>query len=142
MISVRQAVESDVETLVVFGTKFHETHKAGPWDRKKLPALCSLLIKDHVALIAEMEGWPVGALVATKSTSIFDPDAPMYQELAWWIEPEFRSAGAGSALLDVYEHIVGRTPALLSTLPTTPAEQAWFESRGWRVQQTTFARNF
>lgn len=142
MISVRQAVESDVDTLVDFGTKFHQAHKAGPWDRKKLPALCSLLIKDHIALLAEWDGFPVGALVATKSTSLFDPEAVMYQEIAWWVEPEFRSAGGGSALLDAYEYIVGTAPAMLSTLPTTPAEQAWFEARGWRVQQTTFARNF
>jgi hypothetical protein len=142
VITVRQATENDVSTLVTFGTKFHQAHRAGPWDAKKLPALCSLLIKDHVALLAEWEGWPIGALVAVKTTSIFDSDAPMYQELAWWIEPDYRSAGAGTVLLDAFELVVGTTPALLTILPTTAAELAWFEARGWRVQQTTLARNF
>jgi hypothetical protein len=141
MITVRHAFISDLSEIVRQATLFSRTYNKGPFDEAYIPHLVTLLIREHLALLAEMDGAPVGMLLAAKAPCLFDPAVMMWQEIAWWAEPGSRAMGIGTALLTCFEQDVGDAPTLLCTLPTTPVAQSWFKARGWTLQQSTFGRN-
>lgn len=54
-----------------------------------------------IALIAEKE-FPIGLFLAIIDQNIWDPNILILQELAYWVEPEYRNTTIGYRLLSKY----------------------------------------
>lgn len=64
--------------------------------------LSNILAGAGVIFVAEEQGQIVGMLLAIKNTNIWDPKIYMLQELAYWVEPEYRGGTAGYKLIKSY----------------------------------------
>jgi hypothetical protein len=59
-----------------------------------------------ICLLAEdVDYQPIGLLIAVASTCMWDPDIRIMEELAYWVEPEYRGSTAGYRLLKEYQKI-------------------------------------
>lgn len=60
------------------------------------------LINNHLFLIAEDEGAPVGFVSGLITKHVYNPEITQVVELFWWVPKKYRSLGVGSLLLDAY----------------------------------------
>lgn len=103
MSAVRPAGAADVLALMRMGRAFLAASGLPlPWDETWTAMQIDAIrtAPDGLALVL---GEPaVGFLIARAGNHVFAP-VKIAQELAWWIDPPFRSAEAARALLDTYE---------------------------------------
>lgn len=105
---IRLAHHADVPAIVEMGQRFLAFSRYGqlfnPEPAHVEAAISGLLDSDwgHV-VVATVDGKIVGFLLATLSTIWFAPEALTATELAWWVDPEARSSGAGIRLVRHFE---------------------------------------
>lgn len=81
-----------------------------PWARLKTcdnelyvrKLLTHILAGQGVIFVAERELEIQGMLIAVKNASIWDPDLYLMQELAYWVEPQYRGSSMAYRLLAEY----------------------------------------
>jgi N-acetylglutamate synthase-like GNAT family acetyltransferase len=64
--------------------------------------LTYILAGQGVIFVAERDSQIQAQLVAVKNASIWDPDLYLMQELAYWVEPEYRGSTMGYRLIAAY----------------------------------------
>lgn len=94
--------------------------------------------------ISEIDGSPAGLLMAIKNPNTWNPDILVAQELAFWVEPEYRGGTSASRLLKSYETwaqelldrgvIVGYTVSRMTDSQFDP------ERRGFQPLETTYIK--
>jgi len=141
MIVVKRATEADFPAICEMGAAFLRAHPMGPWTEEMLPHLAHVIQSTGLLLMATADGYPAGFFAAVKSTALFDPDSPMWQEIALWVNPAFRGQGVGDVMLRTYETEVGDTPALMALLPESGMSDEYLGNHGWHLHQTVYARN-
>jgi len=142
MIVTRRATLEDAPEIARMGLSFLEAHPVGPFDPEYVPQFAEMMVRDNLALIAEVSGHPCGMLLAVHRTALFHPSEKVWQEIAWWTDLDARSAGAGGALLDAFEEIVGSDRVCMGTMPTTEVEAAYFIKRGWTLTHQVWTKGF
>lgn len=63
--------------------------------------LTHLIAGAGIILLAEWDK-PAGMLIAVKNYNVWDPELMMVNELAYWVEPDYRGSTAGYRLLNEY----------------------------------------
>lgn len=104
---IRLATIDDLEALVMMGAMFHtESPFNGrvAYDPDRVRDLIIALIEapEGVVFVADVEGDPVGAICGIKTCPWFS-SAPLAQEVAWFLDPDFRSGRTGLRLLRAFE---------------------------------------
>ena len=67
-----------------------------------LKILTMIIVGLGVALISEKDNKPTGMLLAIKTPYMWDQDKLIMNEIAYWVEPEYRGSTAGYRLLSKY----------------------------------------
>jgi GNAT superfamily N-acetyltransferase len=67
-----------------------------------LKILTMIIVGLGVALISEKDDKPTGMLLAIKTPYMWDQDKLIMNEIAYWVEPEYRGSTAGYRLLSKY----------------------------------------
>jgi hypothetical protein len=122
-------------------TAFLGTQSVQSYDVAEVPGLVRLVSEQHCLLVLEYGYKVVGMLAAVKSPNLLSPTNWIWQELVWWVEPEYRRLNLGGELLVGFLEVVGETPALVTTLPHTAIERSWMESRGWELKYHCYGVN-
>jgi N-acetylglutamate synthase-like GNAT family acetyltransferase len=104
---IRQATKFDLPRILDLLRNYRS---ATPWARigtcdneayvTKL--LTYILAGQGVIFVAERDGLIQGMLIAVKNASVWDPDLYLMQELAYWVEPEYRGSTMGYRLIAAY----------------------------------------
>jgi GNAT superfamily N-acetyltransferase len=104
MAHIRLATVEDIPVLVAMGKRFHSKTVYGdiaPLDDRSLVSVFDRLIAgDKGVLFVAGDDALTGALGAIITTPWFNTQCPLTLELFWWVDPEARRSGAGSALFD------------------------------------------
>jgi len=103
---IRDAEEADIPFIVGEGIKFLEHHPMNLQegvDKEYLLSLATLLIKEHIVLIAEEGDSKMGMIAGLVTPHIYNPKHLGVQELFWWVLPEYRTSKAGLKLFKVFE---------------------------------------
>jgi N-acetylglutamate synthase-like GNAT family acetyltransferase len=115
-MNVRQANKWDIPQLIQMLKNYR---MAAPWDRLKNcdneDHVNSLLTRCLVAgaiFVAEKDEKLVGMLVAIKNSNVWDPDLFVVNELAYWVEPEYRGSSAGYKLITRYKNYCDQEKSL------------------------------
>ncbi len=105
MIVVRASKAEDDAALVRFGRRFYESlpYADIPYCEDSAVRWAALMRQLGVLLIAVSDDTPVGMAGGMFAPCIFNDAFTVGSELIWWIEPEYRRSGAGSALLAALE---------------------------------------
>ena len=70
-----------------------------------LKILTAMIVGLGIAFISEKDNKPTGMLLAIKTPYLWDQDKLIMNEIAYWVEPEYRGSTAGYRLLAKYvEH--------------------------------------
>lgn len=152
MITVRPAVESDLDTLVEMGVKFVDCSPfSGMVDLENVRSSVSSMISayPHAAAVFVAEDSSkklVGVLVGVLTTMWFSAHR-IACELAWWVEPEARAGSAGWRLLAEYERWARDSGAFFLTMSdmtgggTSDLEQAYLK-RGFKLMERSYRKDF
>jgi GNAT superfamily N-acetyltransferase len=99
--------------------------------------------KTGVCLVAEDQGKITGTILSMRVQDIWVPDVIRLRELAWWVQPEYRSTTVGARLFSEYRRqaqamldnkkITGYTITKLSTSPDFD-----YERRGFKFVEATY----
>jgi hypothetical protein len=141
-LTVRRATTDDVYDVTRMGLAFLGTHPVGPFDPEYVPQFAEMMVTEHLALVAEISGHTCGMLLAVNRAALFHPTEKVWQEIAWWTDLDARSSGAGGALLDAFENIVGNGRVCMGTMPTTEVEAQYFIKRGWTLTHQVWTKGF
>lgn len=108
-MSVRLANRYDIDVIVNMMKHYAD---AGPVEilrdvqneehvRKFITAI---LVGSGRIWLAERENRVIGMLISVRNPNLWNPQLVYLQELAWWVEPEFRNTTAGARLLYAYRN--------------------------------------
>lgn len=99
--------------------------------------------KTGVCLVSEDQGQITGTILSMRVQDIWVPDVIRLRELAWWVQPEYRSTTTGARLFSEYRRqaqemldnkkITGYTITKLSTSPDFD-----YERRGFKFIEATY----
>lgn len=105
---VKQANRYDIDTLVDFMRDYAEyspitelRYRHNEEHVRKL--ITTVLMGAGVAFIAFKDERPIGFLIAVRTPNIWNPDVKLYQELAFWVDIEYRNGTAGYRLYQAYK---------------------------------------
>jgi GNAT superfamily N-acetyltransferase len=83
---------------------------ATPWARlracdneKYVTMLLTQCLFGGVIFVVEQNSKLIGMLIALRNSNIWDPELYVMNELAYWVEPEYRGGRAGYRLLKAYQ---------------------------------------
>lgn len=142
---IRKAVLEDLDFIVEEGIKFLEYHPMNihiAIDVSHLDSLVSLLIKDHIVLIAEDSGNRLGMISGIYTPHIYNPLYTVVQELFWWVLPEYRSTTAAFKLLKAFEieakQIGASVISMVSTIYTPTLDKVYKRYKYRPVESSYF----
>ncbi len=100
---------------------------------------------DKTILVAELDGFVVGAVGLITYQLWFNAKDSAAQELFWWVHPESRPSGAGTLLLDAAEtwsKYVGAKILFMGTLEASNPERigAMYTRRGYKPFEHLYAK--
>ncbi|MEF2156391.1 GNAT family N-acetyltransferase [Luteimonas sp. FXH3W] len=141
---IRAATLDDVGAIVDMARKFYATTdyaNFAPFDETAMTHLVAGLV-DHVLLIAEQDGQPVGMVGLMVSPFLFSPSQTFATEIVWWVEESARSNGVGIELLRAVEPACkqkGCTSIQMMHLATSPKQAGLLYQRlGYRHSETSY----
>jgi ribosomal protein S18 acetylase RimI-like enzyme len=96
LIPVRSMTEKDLKTLIAIDHRITGRNRAHYFERKLAEALDSDV---RVSLVAELDGMPVGFIMARVDLGEFGRSEPSAVMDTIGVDPEYRGRGIGRALL-------------------------------------------
>lgn len=106
--SVRVAKVEDIPAVIDIGQRFHQETVYGQIadldDETLVERLSKTIARDGIVFVAESGGEIVGTAGAIITTPWFNKHQKIALELMWWVNPEARGCGAGSALFDALDN--------------------------------------
>lgn len=146
-MQVRAALPPDLPVIVRMAERFYETTEYGSWanfDAGTVEELAANLASNHVLLVAEHEGEVVGMVGLFVAPFMFNAAKTGAYEVVWWVNPEGRSTGAGSALLKAIEpacRAKGCDAIQMVHLSTSPKVAGLlYERAGYRHTESSYTK--
>lgn len=106
MISVRTATKDDAKALAEMGLPFLAYSEYGPFIVSSLPEIQQALermMDIGVVFAAEDDGKIVGGIAAIIANPWMSPSTKVAQEMAWWLNDEYRGGRTAFRLLNAFE---------------------------------------
>ena len=106
MITTRPATLDDYPVILAFGERFHNSCPAKdwvPWDPNSLYRRLEKIRAHGALLVVEVDGELAGAAAAEYAPCMNNDAYLMGAETFWWVDPQHRRGGAGTALMDALE---------------------------------------
>lgn len=105
-MKIRYATKYDVRQIIDMLWHYHDSGSIEgldvPNENTAVRILTYILAGAGVAIVAEREQKLVGMLLAFKSPFLWDNSKFIMNEIAYWVEPEYRGSTAGYRLLNEY----------------------------------------
>lgn len=106
-MNIRLATEQDIPALIGMMKKYSQHSPINVLKTKQnemyvLRLLASIIRGNGCAWIAEKNNNTAGMLLSILVPNIWNPRVVSLQELAWWVEPEYRNTTAGYRLAQAY----------------------------------------
>jgi RimJ/RimL family protein N-acetyltransferase len=143
-VEIRWAKEEDipwVETeLLEFSEAIGTKYPLFPLDADFRRDTLVKLMNDHLFLIAEKAGTPVGLISGVMIPHLLNPAVTVLHELFWWVNPKYRGTRAGLMLLEDFvewgkQHCQW---VYFSVHRTTEVSKRAMIRQGFREEQTVF----
>ena len=105
MIKKIQSPE-DIENAVMLLKEFiketiYRNHEDEVSNHMHLGKMVHMIMNNHYAWLAEIDGNPAGLLLAIKEKNIWAPTLKQMRELVWYVRPEYRhGTNAGKLFLE------------------------------------------
>lgn len=102
--------------------------------------LLSAWMSHGIFLIADLDGKPVGMIAGELYTHPYAEGIRTLYEHFWWVPPEYRRTGAGSALLSAFlaEAKKNEAVARISVEHNTELPEGYMERHGLRLAEKTY----
>ena len=142
--AVRSATVGDIDRLVAMGRRFITETPYGALltpNEATMRQAAEVAVRHGVTLVAEVGGVAVGMLIAFP---IQDPYSGewLLDEVAWWVEPEYRRGTLGPRMLRVLEQIARdrgiRSVKMIAPVGTDVGR--YYERHGYRAVETTYLK--
>jgi GNAT superfamily N-acetyltransferase len=142
---IREFTPADTPRVVAMALRFIEetSYKAFPSTPERLEALIDQVMQLGTIIVAEVQGEVVGmlALVAVPHPWTLEE---YVDEIAWWVEPEYRSGTAGPRLIVAAEEWTTRKglTSLKMVAPAGSRVGTFYERRGYVAVETAYLKRF
>jgi len=145
---IRKINRFDYDTLCELMIKFaHESgltsYNKDDYNYEYAKNLLLRCEKTGVSLVSEDAGKITGMILSVRVPDVFIPEIIRLRELAWWVDPEYRSTTTGARLFHEYRQqademiqenkITGYTITKLATSPDFD-----YERRGFKFIEATY----
>jgi N-acetylglutamate synthase-like GNAT family acetyltransferase len=144
---VRRAMENDILGIVAMAERFYPTsgyERIAPMTKESAAGLAILTMESGVMLVAEDAGALVGMACLHIEPYLFNAAVTLAQEIAWWIEPEYRGGMVAARLLYAAEAAcrdLGAHAIRMATLPDSPPQAAaMFARMGYTPSENYFLK--
>lgn len=128
-----------IEELKAF-SPFYGTRRQLFGDEAIIAARLTAAIEDHLVLVAHRGDERMGFIVGVVAPHMYNPDITVLCAFLWWVSPQYRCTGAGSALLDTFT-AWGKVNADWVILPigkNCPIKEQSLERRGFALQDKSY----
>jgi predicted N-acetyltransferase YhbS len=104
-VKIRMATEEDIPRIIEMGEMFwnQTDYRSVKYDPGSIEHWSKLMIEQGLLLVACDDGKAIGSVGALSAPLLGNVQYLVASELFWWIEPQYRSAGLGEALLMAIE---------------------------------------
>ena len=105
--------------------------------------LIELLMSSGVVLVCEHNGAKVGLVGALATSSPFNPDTMILQEIFWWSDTKYRNVGIGTLLLETLESEatkLGIENISMALIDTSPDVEDWLLDRGYSKRESSYLK--
>ena len=144
---VRPATEADIPAIIGMSAAFYAgTSYAAisDMDDTAVITIAGMAIETGTMLVAEVDGALVGMVCLLVLPFLFNAKKTSAEEVAWWVDPDARSSGAGAALLAAIEPAclaAGADMIRMATLATSPSHAGiLYERAGYVHSDTTYTK--
>lgn len=102
---IRAAENKDIPDIVRMSKEFWQNtqFKDEPFKTEMVEGMARKCIDDGISFVFESGGIARGFLNCVKGVLLANDDIQVASEIAWWVDEEFRSSGAGIRLLSAVE---------------------------------------
>lgn len=143
-MDVRLARASDLSKLVALGPHFASQmpYQTAGVDASSVLRMLRSSLAQGLLIIA---GDGVGGLLGLKMPLWFDPKTVIAVELAWWLEPEYRSGTVGIRMIDLFEKSAKQAGChhvsmMLMQNIQPDRVAALYERRGYHLTERVFVK--
>jgi GNAT superfamily N-acetyltransferase len=146
---IRPAREGDFARIAEMGEAFWNLTpyaRAIPYAPSAVVHYSAMMLEHGVLYVVEVDGKVVGSAGALFMPALGNLDYKVGAELFWWIEPEHRNAGTGTALLNALEsgaRTVGATILSMMAFENLSPERvgAIYERHGYVRSERTYSKD-
>lgn len=147
-MEIRKATLADVPVIVAMSARFYPTTHYADWcemDEASVAELASMLINDHVFLVAEADGRLIGMVGVFVAPFLFNRNRNFASEVVWWVAPEARGGRAAYALLSAIEEPCrefGADRIQMVHMPNSPPQAAaLYERAGYSRSEISYTKD-
>lgn len=144
---IRHAVDNDVDDIVAMAERFYPTsgyERIAPLAKVSAAGLAIVTMESGVMLVADEQTQLVGMACLHLEPYLFNTAVTIAQEIAWWIEPEFRGGMLAARLLYAAEAACrerGAHVIRMATLPDSPPQAAaLYQRMGYAPSENYFIK--
>jgi GNAT superfamily N-acetyltransferase len=143
------AGQDDIDAVVDMASRVYDNAELddllGDIDLEHVRSLLSRMLSsdDAAVIIARKDGQAVGWVGLFMVPAIWHPKSTMVHELAWWVEPEERGNGVGSALLGAatdWAKKKGASALNMVALKGAPETARTYVNGGFRLLESTYTK--
>lgn len=149
-MKIRGATLADIPKLVEYGEKFYQQtrhiEEGIPYNPDEVAILCEWLInvKQGFILVLDDDG-VVGFVLVVEAPFPFSPDIRTAQELAYYVDEDYRKTGLGVKLLEHTEKVCKdrgvRYLTMISMESCIPRQaEALYEKLGYSRTETSYTK--
>jgi N-acetylglutamate synthase-like GNAT family acetyltransferase len=137
----KYATPDDVDSCLVCARNFIN-HYGLDWDEESTKTTLLNIINKGVFILAEDNGQVVGAAAAMCAPNPWNFKQVFFQELFWWVEPEYRTTSIGIKLLKLLEKEAPENAIIaLSILPNTNIKTETLSKLGYSLRELAYIRS-
>lgn len=149
-VVVRPMIEADLPAYLEMAAAFHEDCPVSdlmPFDPEGTAEFLTNLIgnENFRAIIAEVDGKPVGITGAALYPMFFSPENFVVQEMWWWLSPDHRGSGVAQRMYKDIENWAldsGAVAVFMIALHNDNVERMakLYSRSGFRPMERTFVK--
>lgn len=149
MFSLRLATQDDFQAIVRMAREFHQSSPYTGLDFSEerckdfFSSYLSCDKKDMIIILAVDGDYPFGMIIGQAGTPSFSSQR-VSQELAWWIDPEYRGSRQSLLLLQSYEDWsvrVGCRVTQVAMLEGSVDLRRYYERRGFSPAELSYIKD-
>lgn len=117
-------------------------HYGLDWDLESTVETLHNIIEAGVFILAEDGDKVMGGAAAVMVANPWNKHQLFFQELFWWVEPEYRNTSVGIKLLKLLESKAPDNAIIaLSVLPNTNIKEDTLHKLGYSLKELAYVRN-